>query len=289
MSDSYPLPFDTLRPFKSRPEEFVPRDNLPWEQIAANLVKSGNLDSGFVGLRSKELVEHDVKWLIEQLALPAQAAILDIGCGPGLYCHRLAQFGHLTTGIDIADSFLSYARNQAQKENLPCTFLNLSMFELSFSAQFDVILLIQSLANRITSEQLDDLLNRAQKALKPGGHLIVEFSLAPNEFATAEPISKESLFLLNHSPWSDRFHAYMARDLIFPATKQRINHHLIVEAEGQAQEYWSHFTLHSQAGLKKRLTTHGLAIQKIFGAKMGSPIQEGDDYSFIWAVKESSS
>lgn len=287
MTDSYPLPFDALRPFKSKPEEFVPRDNLPWEQIAVNLVKSGNLDSGFVGLRSKKLVEQDVKWLLAELSLPPQATILDIGCGPGLYCHRLAQFGHLTTGIDIADSFLSYARNKAQEENLSCTFLNLSMFELNFSAQFDVILLIQSLANRITTEQLHDLLDRVQRALKPGGHLIAEFSLAPTEFSTTEPISKESLFLLNDSPWSHRFHAYMVRDLIFPSTKQRVTHHLIVEAQGRSQEYWSHFTLHSRSDLKRLLSTHGLSIKQMFGPKMGKAIQEEYDYSFIWAVKES--
>ncbi len=169
MTNSYPLPFDALRPFKSRPEEFVPRDNLPWEDLAQNLLKSDDApEAGLVCFSSAELVESRVNWLDQNLGLQPNASILDIGCGPGLYCNKLAQFDYQVTGIDIADSFLDYARKKADDDAITCNYLNQSMFDMEFEAKFDLVLLINSLARQLTLFELEALLARVKKALKPG-------------------------------------------------------------------------------------------------------------------------
>lgn len=288
MTDSYPLPFDALRPFKSRPEEFVPRDNLPWERLAQNLLKFDETpEEGFIFLSSAAVVEGRIEWLDQHLGLPSEVAILDIGCGPGLYSHRLAQLGYQVTGIDIADSFLQYGSQKAQPEDLPCRYLNLSMFEMTFEAQFEVVLLINSLARQLTLSELEILLTRVRKALKPGGYLIGEFSIAPPHFSYNKPLIDESIFLMNGSPWSTNFHAWMYRDLIFPSTSERVNHHLIVDLNGHSQEYWSRFSLYPQSVLTELLMRQGLQIKSIFGEKLGQAYQAGiDDYCFIWAIKE---
>src|SRR5262245_24076855 len=141
---SFSRPFDALRPFKSQAEEFTPRDNLPWERLATNLLYCGPLETSFGCLSPAAVVERQVAWLIEHLALPPQAAILDIGCGPGLYSQKLAQAGYQVTGIDVARPFLDYAQAQAEKEGLSCAFRPLSMFDLTFEAEFELILLINS-------------------------------------------------------------------------------------------------------------------------------------------------
>ncbi|MEM7348120.1 MAG: class I SAM-dependent methyltransferase, partial [Chloroflexota bacterium] len=143
-------PFDALKPFKSQLGEFSPRDTLPWDQMAANLVQGDQLDTTLGCIHPPVVVRQNVDWLVNHLNLSPQAAILDIGCGPGLYSQALAEHGYNVTGIDIAEPFLLYARAQAEQQNLPITYLNHSMFDLNFVVAFDLILLVNSMLKQLT-------------------------------------------------------------------------------------------------------------------------------------------
>ena len=90
MPNNTSLPFDALRPFKSEPDDFTPLDTLPWESYAEQFLRC-RTEQGFVGLRAFKEVDAHVTWLAQNVGLPLGAAILDIGCGPGLYSNRLAQ------------------------------------------------------------------------------------------------------------------------------------------------------------------------------------------------------
>jgi methyl halide transferase len=54
---------------------------------------------------------------------------LDIGCGSGHNSIWLAQQGFLVTGVDVSETALQTARENASKANLKCTFLSLSFLE----------------------------------------------------------------------------------------------------------------------------------------------------------------
>jgi SAM-dependent methyltransferase len=284
MPNDTPLPFDALRPFKSKPEEFTPRDTLPWESHAEQFLRY-RTEEGFMGLRSFQQVETDVTWLIQNLNLPPAATILDIGCGPGLYSNHLAGAGYDVTGIDIAQPFLDYAQAEAQTQGVAnaCVYRRLSMFDLDYQAEFEAVLLIQSIANRITLAELQELLTKIRTALKPGGHFIIEFQVAPPNFASTESSVTESISFLAQSPWSDQFHAWMIRDLIFPATSERVNHHLILGPDGQPVEYWSRFKLYAIPTLTDLLSDAGFQVQTVFGKTLGRPYQATDESCFIWA------
>ena len=179
---------------------------------------------------------------------------------------------------------MHYARQKAEADGLTCAYLNQSMFDMQFDAEFDLILLINSLARQLTLSELEALLVRAKKALKPNGHLIGEFSVAPPELKNDGVVVSESTFLMQHSPWSATFHAWLCRDLIFSSTNERVNHHLIVEPNGRSKEYWSLFSLYPQSLLTELLTKQGLQVQNVFGEKLGQSYQPTqDDYCFTWA------
>jgi SAM-dependent methyltransferase len=277
-------PFDVLRPFKSQAEEFTPRDTLPWERLAANLLSCGQIETSLGCLSPAVVVETQVTWLLDHLALPPHAAILDIGCGPGLYSQRLAQSGYQVTGIDVAQPFLDYAQAQAKKQGLACVYRPLSMFELTFEAEFELVLLINSVLKQLTLAELPALLTRFKAALKPGGHLIAEFSVAPAYDEGVEPTIDESAAFYPCSIWSRQFHLWLMRTLTFPASRERVTHHLILEPEHQPQEYWSRYPLHSVPDLSKTLTRQGFKVKEIFGFMPGQPVQSADQTCFIWAI-----
>lgn len=284
MTDTPLLPFDALRPFKGKPEDFTPRDTLPWERLAANVLQCGPPERGFGCLSPAAVVEGNITWLMNNLSLPSGGMVLDIGCGPGLYSNGLAQHGYQVTGIDIAQPFLAYAQAQAESQGWSCTYLNRSMFALNFEGEFDLILLINSVARRLTVEELHPLLRQINQALKPGGHLIGEFSVLPSDFETKPPTVNEMVAFYQKSPWSTQFHAWMIRELAFPETRERVTHHLVLEPDGHPQEYWSRFTLHPQSILTAALAGGGFRIKTYFGQMLGQAYQSDQCSCFVWAV-----
>ncbi|MBN1994869.1 MAG: class I SAM-dependent methyltransferase [Anaerolineae bacterium] len=286
MSNDVPLPFDALRPFKNEPEDFTPLDTLPWETQAEQFLRCRTAE-GFVGLRPFKEVEANVIWLVDHLGLPPGAAILDIGCGPGLYSLRLARAGYRVTGIDIAQPLLDYAQAEAEAEGLAdaCTYRCRSMFDLAYTAEFEAILLINSMINRLELAELRDLLVKIRAALKPGGQLLVEFQIPPEGFAQSQPAVTEAISFLAQSPWCDQFHAWMVRELTFPTTGERVTHHLILYPNGQPAEYWSRFKLYPLSKLTGVLHNSGFAVQAVYGEKLGRPSRPGDEFCFIRAQR----
>ena len=286
MPTNTPLPFDALRPFKSQPEEFTPRDTLPWEAQAEQFLRCRTA-AGFMGLRPVKEIEAHVAWLVQNLNLPPQAAILDIGCGPGLYSLRLARAGYHITGIDIAQPLLDYARTEAETEGLAatCAYRRLSVFDLAYKAEFEAILLINSIINHLELAELRGLLNKVRTALKPGGQLLVEFQIPPDGFVQSQPVVAESMTMLAHSPWSDQFHAWLVRELTFPASNERVTHHLILHMDGQVAEHWSRLKLYPVSDLVETMRASGLAVQAVFGQTLGQSLRAADEFCFIQAQR----
>ena len=288
MPNNTPLPFDTLRPFKNEPDDFTPLDTLPWEALAEQFLRC-RTEQGFVGLRPFKKVEAHVTWLAQNVGLPPGAAILDIGCGPGLYSNRLARFGYHITGIDLAQPLLDYAQAEAEQQGLGnvCVYRRQSMFDLDNEAEFEAVLLINSIVNQLAWTELQALLTRIHTALEPGGHLFVEFKITPGGLISAGPRVTESISFLAQSPWCDQFHAWMVRELTFPATSERVTHHLILGPDGQPAEYWSRFKLYSIPTLTNLLQACGFEVQDVFGQTLGQPPQTTDEFCFIWAQRGS--
>lgn len=80
--------------------------------------------------------------LIERYALPANAAILDAGCGTGEITGRLARMLPAASllGVDIIDQHLNLARSRCAPLGSRVRFENRSIFDLGLpSAAFDLV------------------------------------------------------------------------------------------------------------------------------------------------------
>jgi SAM-dependent methyltransferase len=72
--------------------------------------------------RRDAIVERQVAWIHGTLLAEQTTAVLDLGCGPGLYTSRLARRGHRCVGIDYSPAAIAYARERAQAEELSCHY-----------------------------------------------------------------------------------------------------------------------------------------------------------------------
>jgi len=107
---------------------------------------------------------------IEQAILAHQPGrVLDMGCGEGWLCRRLAEQGIHTTGIDAIESLLDSARQRHPQGDYRC--LAFDELATGLSDSFDLAVCNFSLFGEQSVEQL---LTALHTRLTPGGTLLVQ-------------------------------------------------------------------------------------------------------------------
>lgn len=94
--------------------------------------------------------------------------ILDVGCAQGTLALLLAERGHHVTAVDLRPAFLDYARSRQTHGDV--RFLAANVLDDDIPGSYDLIY-----ANQIVEHLVypDQLLQRLQTLLKPGGRLVM--------------------------------------------------------------------------------------------------------------------
>jgi SAM-dependent methyltransferase len=151
-------------------------DNIPWNEpefsrrmLAAHLSQAHDLAS-----RRSGIIDTHVEFIDYTIGRGRRARVIDLGCGPGLYLHRLALLGHRGVGIDFSPASIEHARRVAKEEGLECTFQCTDLRQAPFGDGFDAALLLFGQINVFTRQHALDILTRAYGCLAAGGVLILE-------------------------------------------------------------------------------------------------------------------
>ncbi|MFH1844064.1 MAG: class I SAM-dependent methyltransferase [bacterium] len=97
--------------------------------------------------------------------------ILDIGCGTGHYCGRLAQAGHQVTGIDLDPEMITVASRTYPEVTFDCR----DMLDIdSLAGPFHLVLCIGNVAAHLPTLRLDEFLAKLRRLLAPGGRWLFQ-------------------------------------------------------------------------------------------------------------------
>jgi len=124
--------------------------------------------------RSRALRFHDGNkelWL-HALGAKDNADILEIGCGGGIFCHRLKQFlpNIRITGLDFDTGHIAYAKQKSAALGLDCAFINGDATDLPFlDSSFDLCF-SHTVLEHIPTEPF---LAEQKRVLRPGGRIAV--------------------------------------------------------------------------------------------------------------------
>ena len=132
--------------------------------------------------------------------LESPPKVLDLCCGLGRISCELARTGFIVTGVDITESFLKAAREDAKYENLDIEYINADAREFIRSGYFDTIVNLYISFGYFT-DQKDDLkvLRNVYKSLKTGGSFIIETlgkEISTRDFVEAEWFERAGGFML---------------------------------------------------------------------------------------------
>ena len=163
------------------PEPWQDGDNIPWHEPAFSRRMLAEHLSQAHDAASRRLatIDRQVGWLHRNVLDERPTAILDLGCGPGLYTSRLARLGHRCVGIDFSPAAIAHATAQAADEGLACRYERADLRAADFGTGFGLAMLIFGELNVFPRAAAHQILAKAHAALDEGGILVLE----PHTFA----------------------------------------------------------------------------------------------------------
>lgn len=149
---------------------------IPWAdpEFSRRILKEHLNQDNDIASRRIKAIDKQVQFIHHQLLMAKKTTILDLGCGPGLYSHRLANLGHRCTGIDISPASIQYAKEIAEKESLKCTFIQDDFLKPDLGSDFGFAMLTFGDFNALYRPDGERLVEKIFHALEPGGVFLLE-------------------------------------------------------------------------------------------------------------------
>lgn len=199
----------SLRDLMSRslpPIPWTEGDNISWNdpEFSERMLQEHLSQSHDLATRRASIVDAQVEFIHASILGARTVRILDLGCGPGMYAHRLARLGHHCDGIDFGPASIRYARQVSESEGLGCQFLCSDLRRTSFKTGYGLVMMIYGQFNVFRRTDARDLLQRAHDALTSGGRILLE--VQTEELLRSAGSAAATWYTSNRSVFSDRSH-----------------------------------------------------------------------------------
>jgi SAM-dependent methyltransferase len=259
-----PLDLSFLADLPAEPEPFDDGRQIPWNDpdfsrrmLAVHLDESHDWASRRTEKRLKIIDE-----LTAIIGLSPGDRVLDVGCGPGLYCQEWARRGMQVEGWDYAPAAIEYARRQAQEAGLEIRYVRDDYRNLDAVERFDLVTLIFGDLNVFSLEDAEALLRRIGRALRPGGYFFADVT-SPEAFPAREVRQRFSYHasgLWSDAPYLELYEAHPVRP-----DGLRWERHVIVEAQsGRVRVYTTWSQEYTAETITALLARAGLSLHALY-------------------------
>lgn len=156
-----------------RPAPWAEGEKIPWNdpEFSRRMLKEHLSQKHDAASRRTRTIKKHVDWMHELVLGGNPSRILDLGCGPGFYCARLAALGHACRGIDFGPASIDYAVKHSPES---CTYTLGDIRTTDFGSGYDLVMLIFGEFNVFKPEDAKLILEKTHDALNPGGKILLE-------------------------------------------------------------------------------------------------------------------
>jgi 2-polyprenyl-3-methyl-5-hydroxy-6-metoxy-1,4-benzoquinol methylase len=191
---------------KSPPLPWQEGENIPWFEtgFSERMLREHLAQDHDLASRRQLIIDQHVNWIHETLLEGKPGKILDLGCGPGLYTQKLAEGGHRCLGIDYSPASITYAREAAQAEDLNIEYQQEDVRSADYGDSYDLVMMLFGEFNIFQMRDGELILQKAYKALIPGGILLLE----PHLYEDVKKVEKSAFtwFTAQSGLFSDKPH-----------------------------------------------------------------------------------
>ncbi len=204
--------------------------------------------------------------------------VLDLGCGPGLYAHRLADVGCEVTGLDLSEGSIAYARARAAEANVAVDYRVQDFLALDELGIYDLVLQAYGELNTFADAARDNLLRRVAAALKPSGALVFDVT-TPTAHRPAGP---RRLELGDGRFWRPDPHLVFTDTYTYPSDVT-CEQYVVADDRAGVVTYRMWFHDYTHATLTPVLADAGLVVDQIWGSLTGAPYRADADLFAVLA------
>lgn len=217
-----PSLFETLRNHTTTEPGWV---KIPWDdpEFSRRMLHEHLTQQHDRASRRFTIIDQQVDWIHRKVLGGKSAAILDLGCGPGLYMDRLTRLGHTCTGIDFSPASIAYA-----KEHHAGTYRQGNILSEDYGTGYDLVMLLYGELNAFDTPDAQRIVDKAYEALRPGGRLLIEVS-DPGNLRRAYRHAR-SWYTAQSGLFSDRPHLVLEENSYEMGC---FTTHIYVQVEGQ--------------------------------------------------------
>jgi SAM-dependent methyltransferase len=228
--------------FTQKPQLYAEGNAIMWtdahisEQLL-NIHLNPEID---LASRKKSSIESTVEWILNSVN-KEKMNILDLGCGPGLYCEIMAERGHRVTGVDFSKNSIDYARKEAAEKGMDIEYVNLNYLELNEENRYDLVMMVFTDFGVLKPYERETLIRNVYRALKPGGTFIFDV-LSDRNLETK--VSQRSWEIEESGFWMDNPYLILSDSFLYPDEKVILYQHIVMDDRSEnfkVYRFWTHF------------------------------------------------
>lgn len=212
-----------------------------------------------------EKIQAICEYLSHAMKLRYEDSIVDLGCGPGLYCSMLAQKCFQVTGIDRSENSIRYAiAHKAARENyFLADYLN------SFGTGcYNAAVMIYQDYGVLSPSQRKILLGNIRKALKPDGYFAFDVpSLSAYRQRMEGTVSK--WYASASGFWRPHKHFVLEKTLFYREISALCDLYVIFDSA--IKNYRIYQTYFSPETISSELEENGFHIEAVLSNLYGEP------------------
>ncbi|MCB8983432.1 MAG: class I SAM-dependent methyltransferase [Ardenticatenaceae bacterium] len=259
-----------LLSLQKKPTPFSPGEPLFWDDphISAQMLAAHLNPSNDQASRRPETIQKSVEWLTATLELQSGDAVLDLGCGPGLYAARLAAQGLRVTGVDYSRRSIDYATQFAQQHDLDIAYRYQNYLTLEDENLYDAALLIYGDFCPLAPEQRSQLLQNIQRALKPGGYFVLDVTTPVHR---QQHGNRNGWYAVETGFWKPGPHLVLEEGFDYPEESIFLDQAVVVEANGRISIYRNWFQDYTRDTITAELEHGAFAVLSMWNDLWGTP------------------
>ena len=260
------------------------KDQLWTDEHISKYMLAAHLDtSNDAATRSPVSVDRTIGWIMAEAE--GRKRVIDLGCGPGIYCERLAARGLEVTGLDFSARSIAHARRSAEDHGLAIGYVEGSYLDAEGLdlGTYDLALCIYCDFGALVPTEQETFLRNVHGLLDEGGLLFLDvFSFGINK---GRKEGKDWSFFPGESFWSPEPHLVLEETRHFPEARAWGTRTIVLEEGGSEREYITWDSYYAPEDIEALLSRNGFALE---AAKKGLVARNdfaSDDVLFVKARK----
>lgn len=223
--------------------------------------------------RPAAFVEHSLRWLIGRFGIDRRTAILDLGCGPGLYTNPLARSAGRVVGVDVSARSLEHARATAPS-GAGLAYVHGDYLDAAVDGTYDLVLMVMCDYSALGPQRRARLLERVRGWLADGGHFVFDVHGAAR-FDRLEETATDSPELMGGFWAPGPYHGHR-RTYLYPRERVSLDRYDIVEPE-RTRTFYNWLQHFDRVSITREVERGGLAVEAIHGDIAGSDLTADAD------------